>query len=165
MKWLQRPYHRYQPAPPKTPVRTQKFDENSGQIYNETTVAIRSGDDRGWDRTGRVVVGPSYRDTGDYEVYLRNWRANKDTGDIDDYRNYMDSVKNSKVRGLRGARSLQDAAIECILQNISDITLEGIECLPVQIVRRVWHAVNKRQVYRISLTQIVFKFCFQGLGG
>jgi len=144
MKWLQKQRHSYRPAPPPTPIRTQKFDENSGQIYNEITVAIRTRDDRGWDRTGRVVVGPSYRDIEDYDVYLKSRQENKDTGDLGHYRNYLDSVKNSKVRGLRGSRSLQDAAIECILQNISDITLNGIECLPVQVVRRVWHAVNER---------------------
>ena len=146
MKWLQRHRFNHRPAPPKATMGTQKFDANSGQIYNETTIAIQLGDDRGWDRTGRVVVGPSYRGIEEYEVYLNNWRENKAERDLGEYKNYLDGVKNSKIRGGRGSRSLQDGAIECILQNISDITLEGIECLPVHIVRRVWHAVNKRYV-------------------
>ena len=144
MKWLQRQYHSYRPSPPKKTIDTQKFDENTGQIYNETTVAIRTDHDRGWDRASRVVLGPSFRDTADSDGYLRNWRAVEDSRDLKDYRNHLDSIKSSKVRGLRGTRSLQDAAIECILQNISDITSEGIRCLPVHIVRQLWHTVNMR---------------------
>jgi len=119
----------------------QRFDETTGQIYTEVTTAIRSSDDRDWDRNSRLVAGPAYRSIEDCEENAKSW---KQPGDLDEYHAYMDNVKNSKVRGLKGSRSLLDAAIECILQNISDITLEGIECLPLQIVRQLWHAVNKR---------------------
>jgi hypothetical protein len=52
-----------------------------------------------------------------------------------------------KEKGIRGARSLQDAAIECLLHNISDITFESIECLPVAVLQRVWDIIKTRLVY------------------
>jgi hypothetical protein len=122
----------------------QKFDESTGQVYSETTAAIQSSDDQGWDRISRVVRGPSYRDDQLYEEYVKNWDKSKAPENLGEYQRYLDGVKNSKVRGLKGARSLQDAAIECLLQNISEITLEAIECLPNQIVRQLWHAINQR---------------------
>ncbi|KAH8590899.1 hypothetical protein B0O99DRAFT_284239 [Bisporella sp. PMI_857] len=121
----------------------QKFDGATGQIYTETTTAIQSTSDRDWTRKGRLVVGPSYREIQDYEGYVNNF-ARHSTKDIGQYREDIDNVKNSRARRFTGARSLQDAAIECVLQNISDIELEGIECLPEQLTRRIWHAANQR---------------------
>ncbi|KAG9241005.1 hypothetical protein BJ878DRAFT_522917 [Calycina marina] len=143
MKWLRKQNYDYRPELSRTSTGTH-FDKESGQMYNETTMTIQKRSDRGWDRCGKLVVGPSYRAIEDYGVYLKKRQSRKDAGDLGQYRHYMDSVKNCKVRSQVGARSLQDAAIECILKNVADITLEGIECLPVQIVRRVWHAVNRR---------------------
>jgi len=51
-----------------------------------------------------------------------------------------------RERGFLGSRSLQDAAIECILQNITDITLEAIERLPIHVVQRIWDEAKKRLV-------------------
>jgi hypothetical protein len=89
------------------------------------------------------VVGPDYLD--EYDQYLEEARKRqKGKEDLCDFQEYLDGLKNSRVRGFEGARSLEDVAIEVLLQNIADITLEGIECLPQPIVRRIWHAVNKR---------------------
>lgn len=122
----------------------QKFDESTGQIYSEIIAPIQSSDDQGWHYRSRIVVGPSYRDNHLYEKYLRKWGKTQHPATLGEYQRYLDGFKNSQAIGSRGARSLQDAAIECILQNISDITLEGIACLPIHIVRRLWHAVNQR---------------------
>jgi len=125
------------------PLGNHKFDELTGQIYTETTTAIQSSDDSNWTRKCRVVLGPTLRDSEDYAEQVKSWGS---SDDLSEHQKHLDNVKNSKVNGRKGARSLQDATIECIIQNISDITLEGINCLPIQIVRRIWHAVNQRLV-------------------
>jgi hypothetical protein len=119
-----------------------KFDESTGQVYLETTAAIPTYDDKNWARDSRLVKGPIYRDDEDYNQYLK--RLGGRTKGLEKYHMRVDEFKNSRVKNFKGARSLQDGAIECILENISDITLEGIECLPIAIVRRIWHAVNAR---------------------
>src|SRR3954447_6832738 len=127
---------------------TQKFDESTGQIYTEKIAAVQTTDDRNWARKGHLVAGPSYRDDVLYTDYLKEWeKGTTARQDLGDYRKYIDEVTNSRVKRLKGARSLQDSAIECILKNISDITLEGIQCLPHQIVRQIWYAVKKRLVH------------------
>ncbi|KAH8661435.1 hypothetical protein BGZ60DRAFT_381263 [Tricladium varicosporioides] len=73
-------------------------------------------------------------------------------------------MKNSRVRGFRGSRSLQDTAIECILNNISDVTFEGMQCLPDQMVRRIWHAVNKRCLLSFNTWMIFSKLLCRGEG-
>ena len=126
-----------------------KYDESTGQVYLETTAAIRTSDDRDWARDSRMVKGADYRDDQEYEEYVRS--PGGERKDLENYQKRLDRLKDSRIKGSKGARSLQDAAIECILENISDITLEGIECLPISIVRRIWHAVNKRLVAILSM--------------
>ena len=86
-----------------------------------------------------------YRDDQDYDDYIES--LDEESRDLETRQKRLDGLKNARVRGLKGARSLQDAAIECVLQNISDITLEGIECLPLPIVRRIWLAVTRRSAF------------------
>jgi hypothetical protein len=80
----------------------------------------------------------------EYDEYVTRMGGGRE--DSDEEQKPLHGLKNPRTRGFKGARSLQNAAIECILQNISDITLEGIECLPISIVRRLWDAINKRSV-------------------
>lgn len=68
------------------------------------------------------------------------------SGDDREWASSGDLTVKQRGKGPPGSRSLQEASIECILQNIQHITLEGIECLPEHIVRRVWDAVSKRSV-------------------
>lgn len=149
MKWLlprRRKTLRETRAEYRVPRGNQKFDESTGQIYTESIAAIQTTDDRNWARKGRLVARPSYRDNVLYADYVKAWGKGTTGQDLGEYRQYLDELKNSRSKGLKGARSLQDSAIECILENISDVTLEGIQCLPHQIVRQVWYAVNKRLV-------------------
>ena len=44
----------------------------------------------------------------------------------------------------RGARSLRDCTVQCILENISDVTYEVIACIPSTLIRQLWYVVNKR---------------------
>ena len=136
-----------------------KFDESTGQIYLETTAAIRTSDDLSWARECRLVKTADYRDDLDYDDYVE--RLEEGRADLERYQIRLDGLKNARLRGFKGARSLQDAAIECVLQNISDITLEGIECLPLPIVRRIWLAVNRRSAFlHISSKSASFHFPF-----
>lgn len=138
--------------------RDHKFDESTGQVFKETTAAIQGmndPNDRDWTQRTRVVIGPDYLDSEDYDELLHIWEPGESEASLDGFHDYMDGMKNSRVRGFRGARSLQDTAIECILNNISDVTFEGMQCLPDQMVRRIWHAVNKRSVYRLMLSNFL----------
>ncbi|RFU28384.1 hypothetical protein B7463_g7945, partial [Scytalidium lignicola] len=47
---------------------------------------------------------------------------------------------------VQGVRSLQDCAIECILKNIKQVTPEGIACLPLEIVWRIWQRIRERHL-------------------
>lgn len=137
-------------APSATPSSHQKFDEATGQVYTETTVAIYTANDLDWSRQTVIALGPDWREQEEVAL-VEAWRASQSKGidleTLGSYRAYLDNVRNSRIRAFRGARSLQDVAVETILQNINEITLQGMECLPVQLVRRIWHAVNKRLVY------------------
>ena len=148
MKWLLPKRHRTKGRPAVDSGRSTitrwdsaKYDEATGQVYLETTAPIRSSDDRNWTREGQLVADADYRDDVTYEKYVKRFGIGDDLGK---YRQHLQCFKNSRVRGFKGARSLQDATIECVLENISDITLDGIECLPISIAKRIWHAVNMR---------------------
>lgn len=106
-----------------------KFDEATGQVYTETIVSISSGDDRNWTRNRRVVR----------ERYEK------------DFVGYEEPPNDTNTGASKGARSLQDIAVESILRNLSDITLEHLECLPSQLLDRIWFEVNKRLVLSSKL--------------
>jgi hypothetical protein len=129
-----------------------KFDESTGQMYLETTAAIRTSDDLSWARDCRLVKTADYRDDQEYNDFER---LEEGRADLERYQMRLDGLKNARVRGFKGARLLQDAAIECVLRNISDITLEGIECLPLPIVRRIWLAVNRRSGFSIYFPNLL----------
>ena len=88
------------------------------------------------------MKGANYLDEEEYGGYMRRLGSGREN--LERHQNRLDELKNSSIRGVKGSRSLQLAAIECILENISDVTLDGIECLPTSIVRRIWHAVITR---------------------
>jgi hypothetical protein len=101
-----------------------KFDEATGQVYTETILSILSSDDRNWTRN-RLVV---------HEKYEK------------DFIGYEEPLNGTKISASKGARSLQDIAIECILRNIPDITQEHLQYLPSELLDRVWFEVNRRSV-------------------
>lgn len=119
-----------------------KYDDSTGQVYSESTTAIQASDDSNWTSQTRLVVGPEYRDDGDAHSFVSTTDENE--SNIGAYHHHIDGLKNTRIRGLKGPRSLQDSAIECIIQNISDVTLEGISCLPPSLVRQLWHAISRR---------------------
>ncbi len=47
-------------------------------------------------------------------------------------------------RPQNGTRSLVDSAVETILKNLLDLTLEGVDCLPKTMVLRVWNLASER---------------------
>ena len=122
-----------------------KFDESTGQIYSETTATIPTSDDRDWYRDSRIVKRAKYLDVEQYNRYVK--KLDNGRASLARHQKGLNGLKNSRIRGFKGARSLQHAATECILKNISDITLEGIECLPISVVRRLWHAVITRYAF------------------
>jgi hypothetical protein len=47
-------------------------------------------------------------------------------------------------RGLQGARSLKDAAIEVLIRNVSEI--DDLNDIPKHLTKRLWNTLNKRCV-------------------
>lgn len=126
-----------------TPSSNQRFDEATGQVYTETTAPIQTSNDLEWTRQTVVAIRPEWIDLKHVQS-LESLKEEQFEEDLGSYRRDLDNVRNSRIRGFKGARQLQDVAVECILQNINDVTFEGLEFLPIQLVRRIWHAVNKR---------------------
>jgi hypothetical protein len=95
------------------------FDKFTGQVYIETTAPIQSSGDQGWPWRRPAAV-----------------------------RDFSRSKRSQELQGgcFRGAKSLQDAAIECVMENISGLTLEAVECLPTKIVRRLLREIDSRLV-------------------
>lgn len=118
---------------------TFKFDEITGQVYSERTAAIQISDDGNWTQWHNIVALPAFDGTPRCD-------GGKRVSDLRHYEELSDDMRTQKGRSRNGARSLQHSAIESILQNISSVTLEGIEYLPVHLARRIWHAVNKKFV-------------------
>ncbi|TVY40884.1 hypothetical protein LOCC1_G006488 [Lachnellula occidentalis] len=145
-------------APSTTPSGHQKFDEATGQIYTETTAAIDTANDLDWTRRTVLAIGPDWREQEEVAL-VDAWKASQHRGvdpeTLGSYRGYLDNVRNSRIWGFRGARSLQDVAVETILQSITEITLEGMQWLPIHLVRRIWHAVNKRCLISLD-TWLIF---------
>lgn len=125
----------------------QKYDKATGQIYIETTTPAQGSSDRDWAWESHMLKGASSQDNDLYTEFVRSWEDSKVGIDLGESKKRIDKLKDSRVKTLRGTRSLQDAAIECIVQNISDVTIDGIEWLPAPIVRRLWHAINERLVH------------------
>ncbi|KAF4631194.1 hypothetical protein G7Y89_g6935 [Cudoniella acicularis] len=141
----------------------RQFDKATGQVFTETTASIQSfhDTDRDWTRQTKVVIGPDYRDSEECGRLHYDWDAGEDEVNLSGFHDYIDGMRNSRVRGFKGARSLQDTAVECILNHISDVTLDGMQCLPVQVVRRIWHAINKRCLLSFNTWMIFSKLLHQ----
>ncbi|KAG4436627.1 hypothetical protein IFR05_007885 [Cadophora sp. M221] len=58
---------------------------------------------------------------------------------------------------LKGVRSLQNAAIETIIENMMDLTFEGVDCLPRKMVLRIWDLANERYVIPFCVWTIFSK--------
>ena len=103
--------------------QTSKFDKSTGQVYTETTAAIQCSDDRNWTQE-------KYS-----QVYITN-----EFGLADHLRMFrFDAIASRKGK----KRTLRDIAIQCLVRNISDATLELINSLPSEIRRQVWDAVKE----------------------
>lgn len=102
-------------------VSNEHFDESSGLVYSETSVPAQTAADRNWAWQLKPRSSYSYR------------RLTSTTAPV------------------RGSRPLLDYAIESILENITDLTLEGLECLPTKMVAKIWSLANERSIPSIVL--------------
>jgi hypothetical protein len=118
-----------------------KFDEGTGQVYSETTASIPTSNDRNWFRLPPTAIAEAdFRDERDYGMGFQPELS----------MNCGDSLKKPRAKRSRRAkavRSLQETAIECVIQNISNVTFEAIEYLPNQLIQQIWHEANRRSVY------------------
>jgi hypothetical protein len=105
-----------------------KYDDTTGQVFEETIAVFEVSGDLLWAQTHRKELKHQEFESAE----LEQWGTS------------FSECFGGRV--VRGARSLQDAAVECVLQNISDVTLEGIECLPIQLVKRIWDQLHRRSV-------------------
>lgn len=118
-----------------------KFDEETGQVYSETTASIPTSHDRNWFRLPPTAIAKAdFRDERDYSRGFRS-ELSMNCGDN------LKKPKPKRPRSAKAVRSLQETAIECVIQNISNVTFEAIEYLPNQLVQRIWNEANRRSVY------------------
>jgi len=115
---------RYEKASEAIPADCYKFDEATGLMYTEKTAIVQASDDRNWNRLTRVDL-------------LQNEK---------DMLGYTAPPGTTNQEPQSGARSLQQMTIETILGNINDVTIEGLQYLPVQLVQQIWVEINKRSV-------------------
>jgi hypothetical protein len=112
-----------------------KFDEETGQVYSETTASIPTSHDRNWFRLPSTPTAEA--DFRDGQDYRRSFHCG----------NSLEKPRAKRSMSAKGVRSLQETAIECIIHNISNVTFEVIEYLPNQLVQRIWHEAKRRSVY------------------
>jgi len=124
-----------------TYMKQQKYDANSGQVYNESTKSI--GQARDWDAYWENRVYNAIRKPAQGAGYLTEYKEC-----VSPYsKSWSDgNARLHNGRTVRGTLSLQELAIEKIVDHISDMTLEVIKALPVLYVRRIWEELNKRYV-------------------
>lgn len=92
------------------------FDQGTGQVFTESYSHAYSENDVQWIYRPQKALRPSSERSGS--------RA----------------LQEHTI----GARSLQDHAIECVLKNVTQITREGIACLPVEVVSQIWERICER---------------------
>ncbi|PVH76033.1 hypothetical protein DL98DRAFT_518262 [Cadophora sp. DSE1049] len=72
------------------------------------------------------------------------------------HRMSLKSVKH-QPRPQKGTRSLVDSAIETILENLIDLTFEGVDCLPKKLVLRIWILASERYIIPFCVWEIFSK--------
>ncbi|KAL3426328.1 cbs domain-containing protein [Phlyctema vagabunda] len=140
-KWalLKRSSNRGRDAGPSTP-RQRQYEDSTGQVFDETIVPMQTTSDHQWTRQDVVASDP---------YCARNFRE------------YWDHCNQSnkyeqvlEVKPAKGARSLADIVVEFLVQNVADITPEALECLPLQVVRRLWVEVSHRMPVSFEIWQM-----------
>lgn len=95
-----------------------------------------TGDSR-WTSTTQVAYGPEFVKGSE-----RQWQQ-----EVNEYARSVESARSCRRAGVDGTRTLRDTAIECTLRNIHRISLEAADCLPIFLVRNLWHEINKRSAF------------------
>ncbi|KAF8866211.1 hypothetical protein BDZ45DRAFT_735500 [Acephala macrosclerotiorum] len=91
------------------PSDKHKFDDQTGQMFTETTVAMPAQSDINWP-----------------------------------YRAGLAALPISAERR-RGTRSLVAVALETIVRNVTDLTVDVLEPLPGRLLQQVWEQIKQRQ--------------------
>ncbi|KAE8450068.1 hypothetical protein EG329_007208 [Mollisiaceae sp. DMI_Dod_QoI] len=143
------------------PAENHKFDEQTGQVYTEITISVPKAEDRDWPHQLRPV-----RDLADYElppesddIVGRATRARDVIRVLERSNHVLEQTRLALLASVRapgeiGARSLVGVAIETILRNIADLTVDVLETLPIQLTRRVWEEIKKRQMLSLHSWQV-----------
>ncbi|KAI9731436.1 MAG: hypothetical protein M1818_007826 [Claussenomyces sp. TS43310] len=88
-----------------------------------------------WTSDTRVTFGPAFL----YDIPTLHRLP-----EFDDYARCVEDARSPRRNGIAGTRTLQDAAIECILRDFHRMTLEAVKCLPISLIRHLWHEINQR---------------------
>lgn len=121
------------------PVKQQKFNDQTGQIYTETTIAA-TRPDNDW----------HHRCRSSGEWIESHWR--------DDFTKHAPLVKVSRKNrraqgpqesGKLGSRSLIETATEVILQKVNDLSVEVLQDVSPVLLQKVWDQIQARSVPRI----------------
>lgn len=120
MRWLQAKsttlsQSRRRIAPPPPPAN-QRFDDQTGQIYTETTVDATRPSDFNWSHQTDISRGKE------------------------------PPQRTRPLRNLSGSRSLVDIALESILQNTHNLSVGVLQDVPPVLLSKIWAQVQARSV-------------------
>lgn len=90
------------------PSNNHKFDDQTGQMFTEVTVAIPSQSDINWPYSVGLVALP----------------------------------RSTERR--KGTQSLVAIALETIMHNITNLTIDVLEPLPGRLVQQIWEQIEQR---------------------
>lgn len=136
------------------PSNHHKFDEQTGQVYTETTAALTSDTDRDW-----LHQAPSRVNWDDFEVprvrddasgrlaIIRDVILKKKKRDRIFKANKEAFIAAFRKRKVKGPRSLADLALETILRNVRDLDIEMLDEVPIRLLELIWDHIKHRLVY------------------
>lgn len=90
------------------PSNNHKFDDQTGQMFTETTVVMPAQSDINWPYRTDLVALPI------------------------------------PAKRRRGTRSLVAVALETVVRNVSDLTVDVLESVPRRLLQQVWEQVKQR---------------------
>jgi hypothetical protein len=135
-----------QPRREIAPVKHRKFDDQTGQIYTETTSMAATQPDDDWHHRSRCSgewIESDWRD--DFAIAKRAPLVKVSPKTTSNTRN----PRTLNASGKLGSRSLVETAMESILQKVKDLSIEVLQDMPPILLQKVWDQIRARLVQQI----------------
>ncbi|SZF02082.1 unnamed protein product [Blumeria hordei] len=104
-------------------LNNSKYDEKTGQVYTETQVSFWGSSDKDWE----------------YRTHAMPYVDSLSTTEIQNApKNGIKKVKQ------KGSRSLQLTTLDTIIANVSDLSLQSLELMPLKLVEFLWNTIVQK---------------------